>query len=554
MHYAPTGGLVYRTAVGHAKVYTTQICLPNSVVMVKPLLGPPDHGFNFSDLSALLNTSTFLPRTSDSWNYLPPGQDPWEVIAKTNFCVDYKNPLAHYTSPYIHSVALAGLRGRTTYTFKPENSLRKFSFTTPPEPGTGLASSPFRLGIWADIGITNISFAVMEEMLRLQPELLLTIGDLSYADGWSGRWDVFGTMMEPLLSTRYQLAVPGNHEITQNNGVDFIHRFPMPFLQSGSESPYMFSYEAGPVFIVGLPGSYAATDQASPQWRFVAEKLASVKRTRTPWLVVMFHTPWYNSNLAHYEEGLKHQWDMEGLLYKYGVDLVFNGHIHSYERSFPVFNYSRNECGMIHIVIGDGGNYEGPANYEGTPPGWKRPQPSWSAFREAAFGPGLLSVVNASHAEWAWHRVACVNRNHNRNASDAQYSYGGSRASLGRTRPITDFVWDGYSGPEGGPGCATEGDNSAQRFAASDRVVLVRNEDKCPNKVGSRSGLRISPQALPPSSAEVKWGGLTTRGWRATATLAVLLTVGSVVVLALRLQRARRAALQQCQEAFLSGG
>ena len=26
------------------------------------------------------------------------------------------------------------------------------------------------------------------------------------------------------------------------------------------------------------------------------------------------------------------------------MDLVFNGHVHSYERSFPVYNNSVNEC------------------------------------------------------------------------------------------------------------------------------------------------------------------------------------------------------------------
>lgn len=31
---------------------------------------------------------------------------------------------------------------------------------------------------------------------------------------------------------------------------------------------------------------------------------------------------------------------------RYGVDLVFNGHVHSYERSFPVYNNSLNECSL----------------------------------------------------------------------------------------------------------------------------------------------------------------------------------------------------------------
>lgn len=85
----------------------------------------------------------------------------------------------------------------------------------------------------------------MSKMLDLEPDLLVTVGDLSYADGWAERWDIFGMMMEPLMSSRYHLAVVGNHEIIQNNGVDFIHRYPMPFRQSGAPGPYMFAYESG---------------------------------------------------------------------------------------------------------------------------------------------------------------------------------------------------------------------------------------------------------------------------------------------------------------------
>jgi hypothetical protein len=35
------------------------------------------------------------------------------------------------------------------------------------------------------------------------------------------------------------------------------------------------------------------------------------------------------------------------------------GHVHSYERSTPVYNYTVDLCGSVHITIGDGGNSEG---------------------------------------------------------------------------------------------------------------------------------------------------------------------------------------------------
>jgi hypothetical protein len=39
--------------------------------------------------------------------------------------------------------------------------------------------------------------------------------------------------------------------------------------------------------------------------------------------------------------------------------LCVAGHVHAYERTFPVYNYTVNKCGTVHITIGDGGNSEG---------------------------------------------------------------------------------------------------------------------------------------------------------------------------------------------------
>ena len=67
------------------------------------------------------------------------------------------------------------------------------------------------------------------------------------------------------------------------------------------------------------------------------------------------------------------------------------------ERSHRVYQGKADRCAPIYINIGDGGNREGPAkDYLA--------QPAWSAYREASFGHGILSVLNGTHASWAWHR------------------------------------------------------------------------------------------------------------------------------------------------------
>jgi hypothetical protein len=65
---------------------------------------------------------------------------------------------------------------------------------------------------------------------------------------------------------------------------------------------------------------------------------------------------------------------------------------------YNVKNNETNPAGPVYINIGDGGNREGPC------PEYFQ-QPSWSAFRESAFGHGALEVTNATHMHWEWHRI-----------------------------------------------------------------------------------------------------------------------------------------------------
>jgi hypothetical protein len=145
---------------------------------------------------------------------------------------------------------------------------------------------------------------------------------------------------------------------------------------------------------------------------------------------------------AHFREAdaLLAAW--EPLLRAAGVDLVLNGHVHAYERSDGVYNYTADACAPSYITLGAGGNLEGlyqtfafdapapsycadasayelPA-YEPTPSG-ARPlfypfaaadgaaaycpaaAPAYSRARRPEFGSGVLEVLNATDARWSWH-------------------------------------------------------------------------------------------------------------------------------------------------------
>lgn len=63
------------------------------------------------------------------------------------------------------------------------------------------------------------------------------------------------------------------------------------------------------------------------QYKWLERDLEEMDREVTPWLVVNFHAPWYTTYVAHYREVECMRVAMEDLLYKYGVDIIFTGHV-----------------------------------------------------------------------------------------------------------------------------------------------------------------------------------------------------------------------------------
>ena len=317
----------------------------------------------------------------------------------------YKDAGDWYTSQYIHSVPLRDLRPGGLYLYRiPPMEDREFAFRAPLAVGPG---EKVRLGLIADLGQTDDS---VETMRRVQAKLgdldqALFVGDLSYADGYGPRWDSFGRLAEPLFSRVVSSCVGGNHEFSQGEAwVGLRERWPAPartsFRGGTQPAPLFYSFEVGPAHILAL-NSYMDTGEASQVYRFVEEDLRGVDRARTPFLIAFWHTPWYTSTTVHdMSEGAAMRRDLEALLSEAGVDFAFTGHVHAYERTLPVRSgevVDACDGGIVHITIGDGGNREGPA----LP--WRDPQPSWSAFREASFGFGVLELDGHS-ARWEWYR------------------------------------------------------------------------------------------------------------------------------------------------------
>ena len=117
--------------------------------------------------------------------------------------------------------------------------------------------------------------------------------------------------------------------------------------------------------------------------------------------MAVYHNPWYNSNLEKQNEfeTLGMQAAFEPLFKAYGVNFVLNGHVHAYERSFPVYQFNPTPDAPAYVVVGTGAD----SVHDNV---WlnETSAPAWSAYRNATqWGTGTLVVASEKQLTWQWH-------------------------------------------------------------------------------------------------------------------------------------------------------
>jgi len=76
----------------------------------------------------------------------------------------------------------------------------------------------------------------------------------------------------------------------------------------------------------------------SPQYEFLERDLKKASSNpNTKWIILGVHRPFYAASSSDYDEnkGLAHQ--LEDLMKQYRVDIVQTGHMHCYERTWPIY-------------------------------------------------------------------------------------------------------------------------------------------------------------------------------------------------------------------------
>lgn len=225
------------------------------------------------------------------------------------------------------------------------------------------------------------------------PAFHLIVGDLAYANGDQAIWDQWFDMVSPMARSKPWMPCIGNHEAEGDAwgewGYDaYRSRFLLPPNGSARFAQCFYAFRYGSVQFVSIDNN-DVTAEATPnvgytegaQMAFVERTLAAARRDpAVDFVVVLMHHSAFSSSSKHgSDDGVREAW--LPLFAQHSVDLVLQGHDHTYERMHPLRDEqvvatelpARTDAGTVYVVCGNGGAVQEP---------FAPVQPEWSAMRQ----------------------------------------------------------------------------------------------------------------------------------------------------------------------------
>jgi hypothetical protein len=207
-----------------------------------------------------------------------------------------------------------------------------------PDLALPLKPDSVRFAVIGDMGTgKQPQYEVAEKMVEYRGkfpfEFVITVGDNLYGgDAPSDYESKFERPYKPLLDAGISFfATLGNHDKPNQ-------RFYKPFNMNGRQ---YYTYKKGHVRFFALDTTYMNPRQV--EW------LENELRTSgSDWKLCYFHHPLYSSGAFH-GSSTEIRTVLEPLLVKYGVQVVFSGHNHVYERVKP-------QKGVYYFTVGASGS------------------------------------------------------------------------------------------------------------------------------------------------------------------------------------------------------
>jgi predicted phosphodiesterase len=212
------------------------------------------------------------------------------------------------------------------------------SFRTRPNRGEPVAFAVLADSQWQWEGINRLEWIADEITADSTPfDFILHAGDVVESPA-STYWDHWFSSFDDMLLRAPFLPVLGNHE---RNDRSYYETFVLP-PGGGHLDERWWAFHWGDVVVVGLDTNVRKAFDIIAQQDWAREHLAGSELHK----FVIFHHPVFSSD-AYHGSGYGYDLIYHPIFVETGVDVVFNGHAHNYERI--------EQDGVTYLVVGGGG-------------------------------------------------------------------------------------------------------------------------------------------------------------------------------------------------------
>jgi hypothetical protein len=267
------------------------------------------------------------------------------------------------------------------------------------------AGQPHRFVVFGDCGAGSpAQKAVAYQVHQAKPDFAFITGDIVYSRGLISEYrqryfPIYNAGQAspdtgaPLLRSTVFIAAPGNHDMSPNlranpDGMAYFYYWSQPLNgplaapgpntpvpDTDPESQKQFLENAGPAYprMANFSFDYGDAhwtvldsnryvDWRDPALRNWVENDLKTAR-KAAWRIVAFHHPGMSSSKTHFQE--QHMRLLSELFERSGVDLVLAGHVHNYQRSYPLSFKAAKNAPAQGAIDGDWAldkNYDGKTN------------------------------------------------------------------------------------------------------------------------------------------------------------------------------------------------
>jgi len=223
------------------------------------------------------------------------------------------------------------------------------------------AGGPCSFLVFGDSGQTNPERTRLAQLMnRERPALVLHTGDIAYFQGSFEQFqNEYFQPYAPLMRRAPFFPAPGNHDYETQNAAPYLalHALPSDGVPAEDRGRY-YSFDWGNVHFIALDSNLPLSRAAERTGPMLEWLEGDLRRARQFWKVAYFHHPPFasgpNENDALSILARRH---LVPILEKYGAQLVFNGHEHSYQQTKPLRGGEIVEpgTGTVYITSGGGG-------------------------------------------------------------------------------------------------------------------------------------------------------------------------------------------------------